>query len=134
MSHPATKMKKVWLEKSCSNILSSEVKKISLLDLTGFESDPKVCQSLTSIFLASNEFRTLLTNPLLFKSILLLMLTMTTGSFQISSGLTGFHWFYLTTFWRRLSRMKADEIVLNLFNAIHSFMRIPMNQSLIFTK
>jgi hypothetical protein len=45
MGHPA-KMKRVWLEKSCKNILSTEVKKLSLEDMASVESDPKLSFTL----------------------------------------------------------------------------------------
>jgi hypothetical protein len=75
MSYPG-KMKRAWIEKSCQTILSSsEVKKLSVNDLAGIETDPQVSKFLKRISEIAKRNEKVLADSAAFKRLLLLTLT-----------------------------------------------------------
>jgi len=74
MSYPC-KMKRAWIEKSCKNILASEVKKLSLDDLIQIEANPRVSKFLKTISIIAKTNKNVLTDSKTFKKLLLLILT-----------------------------------------------------------
>ena len=136
MSHPA-KMKRVWLEKSCINILSSEVKKVTLSDVAQFESDPKIFNSLKVVSEMTKRFQTLLADPTSFKMLLLLLLTFPTKH-SAESEFTRLHDIYLKTFLRRTNwifgrKDLTNKIVKNLFEAARHFQIISESTKMLLT-
>jgi len=135
MSHPA-KMKRVWLEKSCINILSSEVKKVSLSDVAQFEPDPKIFNCLKVISETSNQFQSLLTDTTTFKMILLLLLTVPLKNSNPSE-LSQLHDAYMKTFLRRTDwiclgqKELASIIVEHLIKAANHFQMISASMELL---
>jgi hypothetical protein len=136
MSHPA-KMKRVWLEKSCINILCSEVKKVSLSDVAQFEPDPKIFNCLKVISETSDQFQSLLTDTTIFKMILLLLLTAPLKNSSNQSELSKLHDVYLKTFLRRTDwiclgqKEFASIFVEHLIKAANHFQMISASMELL---
>ena len=89
----STKMKRFWLEKSCCKIISTQIRKISIQDLpsVGCTKSLKLLSSLSSNFLD------LLFDPIIFKVMLVLLLTDSS-----MSEFTNLRNFYMKTLFRRL--------------------------------
>jgi len=118
MAHPA-KMKRFWLEKSCLNILNSEVKKLSFDEVAQFESEPSLRFSLKLLTRMTKEFDQLLSQQESFQMLLLLTLTTSLKRQNV----------YLRLFSRQLSSAGVrtgdiDKILQNLFNVNDHFLMI----------
>ena len=92
LSH-STKMKRFWLEKSCCKIIRSQIRKIFIQDLPsgGCNNSLKLLSSLSS------NFSDLLFDPIIFKVMLLLLLTDSS-----MPEFTNLRNFYMKTLFRRL--------------------------------
>ena len=122
MGHP-TKMKRFWMEKSCLNILSTEVKKLSMNDVTQFESDPQFCFSVKLLTVLAREFEDLISHPIAFKTMLLLLFTSPVQKLDTKSS---FENVVLKTFSRRLDVSTSNsnhlsKIIQNMLNALDQF-------------
>ena len=122
MGHP-TKMKRIWMEKSCLNILSREVKKLSMNNVTQFESDPQFCFSVKLLTVLAREFEDLISHPIAFKTMLLLLFTSPVQKLDTESS---FKNVVLKTFSRRLDVSTSNgnhpsKIIQNMLNALDQF-------------
>ena len=98
MSYPG-KMKRAWIEKSCKNILSTEVKKLSVDDLADLETDPHVSKFLKTISEIAKTNNKALNDSATFKK--LLLLTLTSNQFEdetASNSFDNLHFVYIKMF------------------------------------
>ena len=121
----STKMKRFWLEKSCCNIIScSQIRKLSIQDLVSKVGNKnELIEGLSDL---SNNFADLLFDPIIFKVMLMLLLTSPVSDSRVSK-FTNLRDFYLHTLYRRLccfyrkGRRQAGAALKFLINATRSY-------------
>ena len=123
MTKETLQMNDTWMKQFGVKIVISEVKKISLSDIFQFESEPHVTKFLRSLSRVANRFAHLIADPIAYKMMLLLLLTMESPKLTKFSDL---HKNYLQIFWRQLSqayleKSDCDDFIKELFFALHCF-------------
>jgi hypothetical protein len=123
MTKETLNMSDSWMKQYGVKIVISEVKKISLSDIFQFESEPHVTKFLRSLSRVANRFAHLIADPITYKMMFLLLLTMESRKLTKFSDL---HKNYLHLFWIQLNqayveKSDCDEFIKELFFAIHCF-------------
>jgi hypothetical protein len=123
MARKQLKMTESLMQHFQVKIIFKEIKSISLSQIFQFESEPHIAKFLQNLSSVARRFEKFIADPVVYKMMLLLLLTMEK---QKMSKFSELHKCYLRMFWRQLNhkfieKSNCNEFLKELFSAIHCF-------------